>query len=158
MRVLIDTRIWVLALRAPVAPAGSALARLGERAREIVQRTRSEATILFTPQLVAEIQHVVTSRGPNRLPAPVARDYLLQLLADRRSRFRGLSRRQLHRALDLSAESGVHIWDYLVTLPWQGEMDRLVTMDPHYRHPHFREIGPVENPLGLWRHEGQPLV
>jgi predicted nucleic acid-binding protein len=157
MRVLIDTRIWVLALRAPVAPAGSSLARLGERARELVVRLREEATILFTPQLVGEIRHVLTSRGSARLPAAVARDYLHQLLADRRSRFRTLSRRQLQLALDLSAESGVHLWDYLVVLPWQGQIDRLLTMDPHYRHPHFREVGPVENPLGLWRHEGQPL-
>ena len=40
----------------------------------------------------------------------------------------------------------------------QCEIDRLVTMDPHYRHPHFAELAPVENPLGLCRHEGKPLA
>jgi hypothetical protein len=158
MRVLIDTRIWVLALRAPVAAPGSALAALGERARELVVGVRREATTLFTPQLVGEIHHVLTSRGENRLPATTARDYLLEILASRRSRYRTLGRDQLRRALGLSAESGVHVWDYLVALPWAGEIDRLLTMDPHYRHPHFATIGRVENPLGLWRHEGQPLA
>jgi hypothetical protein len=27
-----------------------------------------------------------------------------------------------------------------------------------YRHPTFKALGRVENPLGLWRHEGQPLT
>jgi hypothetical protein len=155
---LVDTRIWVLALRAPVAEPGSRLAALGERARRFVVRERETATLLFTPQLVAEIHHVLTSRGANRLPATVARDYLLELLSSRRSRLRTLPRRGLIRALNLSAESGIHVWDYLVALPWEGEIDRLVTMDPHYRHPHFAELAPVENPLGLWRHEGQALA
>ena len=109
-------------------------------------------------KLAGEIHHVLTSRGTQRFPPALARDYLLQLLSSRRSRFRTLSRRNLLQALDLSAESGIHIWDYLATLPWQGEVDRLVTMDPHYRHEHFAAVGPVENPLGLWRHEGQPLA
>jgi hypothetical protein len=104
---LIDTRIWVLALRAPVAEPGSRLAELGERARKLVLRLREEGTLLFTPQLVAEIRHVLTSRGANRLPSSAARDCLLELLAARRSRLRTLSRRGLTRALNLSAESGI---------------------------------------------------
>jgi hypothetical protein len=141
-----------------VAEPGSPLAVLGERARQFVLRERETGTMLFTSQLVAEIHHVLISRGAHRLPATVARDYLLELLGSRRSRLRTLSRRGLTRALNLSAESGIHVWDYLVALPWEGEIDRLVTMDPHYRHPHFSELAPVENPLGLWRHEGQPLA
>lgn len=156
--MLIDTRVWALALRAGVAPPGSALADLGERARRVVNRLRGDATVLFTPQLVAEIQHVATSRGAHRLPAQLAADYLVQLLADRRSRFRPASRRHVTQALALSVESGIHVWDYLVALPWMGDMDRLITMDPHYRHAHFSARCAVENPLGLWRHEGQPLA
>lgn len=157
-RTLIDTRVWVLALRAGVAAPGSALAQLGERARNAVAEVRRTSIVLFTPQLVGEIHHVATSRGAHRLPADTARLYLSQLLAARRSRFRALSRRHILRGLDLAAESRIHIWDYLVVLPWEGEIDRLVTMDPHYRHPHFAGMCRIENPLGLWRHEGQALA
>jgi hypothetical protein len=155
---LVDTRIWVLALRAPLAEPGSALADLGERARRVVEEVRARDIVLLTPQLLAEIHHVATGRGAHRLPAADARRYLLQLLADRRSRFRALSRARFARALSLSAESGIHIWDYLVVLPWDGELDRILTMDPHFRHRHFASFGRIENPLGLWRHEGQPLA
>jgi hypothetical protein len=155
---LIDTRLWVLSLRAPVAAPGSRLAELGEHARRVVAAARAEGVLLFTSQLVAEIQHVLTSRGSSRLPPDRARDYLRQLLAAPRSRFRTPSRRQLLRALDLSAESSIHVWDYLVVLPWEGEVDRILTMDPHYRHRHFADLATVENPLGLWRHEGQALA
>jgi hypothetical protein len=30
-------------------------------------------------------------------------------------------------------------------------------MDPHYRHAHFTALAAVENPLGIWASEGQPL-
>lgn len=158
MKVLIDTRVWVLALRAGVAPPGSPLALLGEKARRLVADVRGTSTLLFTPQLVAEIHHVLTSRGTHRLPATTASAYVAQLLADRRSRFRSPTRRQVIRALDLAAASNIHIWDYLVVLPWEGEIDRVLTMDPHYRHATFKGLCRVENPLGLWRHERQPLA
>ena len=156
--ILIDTRIWVLALRAPLYEAGSRLAHLGSRSAEIVRDALARDVLLFSPQLVAEIHHVTTSRTRPRLPGAMARDYLWQILSRRNARYRPISRARLEEALALAAESGIHIWDYLVALPCKERLDRIVTMDPHYRHPHFGRLARVDNPLGLWASEGQPLA
>ena len=154
---LIDTRIWVLALRAPLYEAGSHLADLGSRSAEIVREALGRDVVLFSPQLIAEIHHVTTSRARPRLPRAMVRDYLRQILGRRNARYRPVSRARLEEALALAAESGIHIWDYLVALPCRERLDRIVTMDPHYRHPHFSGLARVDNPLGLWASERQPL-
>jgi hypothetical protein len=154
---LIDTRLWVLALRAPVYLPGSHLGELGGRAADIVRSALREDVVLFSPQLVAEVHHVATSRVRPRLVGVAIGKYLQQVLGRRNARFRTLSRPLLEEALSRTAESGIHVWDYLVVLPWKGRVDRILTMDPHYRHAHFTALAAVENPLGIWASEGQPL-
>ncbi|MBI2897915.1 MAG: hypothetical protein HYY06_30430 [Deltaproteobacteria bacterium] len=154
---LIDTRVWVLALRAPALPADSPLADAANRAAELASTCIDRDLVLFTPQLVAEIHHVAMSRVRPRPLATAVVDYLSGLLSLRNARLRAATRRDVADALALSTQSGIHIWDYLVVLPWRGRVDRIVSMDPHYRHPHFAQIASLENPLGIWRSEGQPL-
>jgi len=155
---LIDTRVWVLALRSPAIEPQAPLADLAGRAAVLVRDAIEHELVLFTPQLVAEIHHVATSRLRPRSLGTVVRDYLHAILARRHTRFRPATRSHVDEALSLSAESGVHVWDYLVVLPWRGRIDRVITMDPHYRHAHFGTLARIENPLGLWRTEGQPLT
>ena len=137
--------------------ASAPLADLARRAAEVVRGAIERDLLLFTPQLVAEIHHVTTSRVRPKPLATLVRDYLRAILSRRNTRFRPATRTHVDQALTLSAESGIHVWDYLVVLPWRGRVDRILTMDPHYRHAHFGAIARVENPLGLWRTEGQPL-
>jgi hypothetical protein len=155
---LIDTRVWVLALRAPLYPAGSGLAELAGRAAALVTTALTAEVVLFTPQLVGEIHHVTTARVRPRMESALVARYLRQVLGRRNVRFRDGGRPRTLAALERSAASGIHVWDYLVVLPWERAIDRIVTMDPHYRHPHFTTLARVENPLGLWRTEGEPLA
>ena len=155
---LIDTRVWVLALRAPLYRADSGLADLAGRAAAIVMSALLADVVLFTPQLVGEVHHVTTSRVRPRMEGALVAGYLRQVFGRRNVRFRKGGRRQTLAAVERSALSGIHVWDYLVALPWEGEIDRIVTMDPHYRHAHFTALARVENPLGLWRTEGEPLA
>jgi hypothetical protein len=148
----------VLALRAPLYPAGSGLADLAGRAAGIVESALAADVVLFTPQLVGEVHHVTTARVRPRMESSLVARYLRQVLGRRNVRFRDGGRLRTLAAIERSAASGVHVWDYLVALPWEGEIDRIVTMDPHYRHAHFTGLARVENPLGLWRTEGEPLV
>ncbi len=153
MRTLIDTRIWVLALKRAVYPEGSPERDLGEKAQALVRRVSVEADLRFSPQLVAEIYAVSVGRGRRLRPGVVTR-YLETVLAVSRVRFEGITPEQVRWAMASSREAGVHIWDFLVVAPFRHRLDRLLTMDPHFRHPAFADCGRVDNPLGVWKVEG----
>lgn len=59
--------------------------------------------------------------------------------------------------MQFSAESGIHIWDYLVSHPFEDGIDKIYTLDPHFQHRDFQNIAQVENPIGPWKTEGQEL-
>jgi len=54
-------------------------------------------------------------------------------------------------AARLSAESGIHIWDFLCIVPIIDYIDIAYTIDPHFQHKVFKKLGiKMENPLGKW--------
>lgn len=155
MKILIDTRIWVLALKAPFLEKNDPQMRLAARAAAFLKRTLNGNTnLLFSSQLIAEIYHVLSQRG-KKMPAAQARALITELLERGGAVYRPISQSIFLRAMDISAISGIHLWDYLVVLPFEETLDRIYTMDPHFQHPSFQTFCPVENPLGIWKTEGQ---
>jgi len=68
--------------------------------------------------------------------------------------FKTTSKETISRAFELSASSRIHIWDYLVVLPFENDINRIITMDPHFNHPTLSSIARIENPINIWKSEG----
>lgn len=155
MKILVDTRIWVLGLKAPFLQKGDPEMKPATKASAFLKTmlTRN-AGLLFSSQLIAEIFHVLTQRG-KKMPAAQARTLITDLLERGGSIYRPVSQATFLRAMELSASSGIHVWDYLVVLPFEDLLDRIYTMDPHFQHPSFQSLCPIENPIGIWKTEGQ---
>jgi len=49
--------------------------------------------------------------------------------------------------------SARHIWDYLIVLPFENDINRIITMDPHFNHPTLSSIAKIENPINIWKSE-----
>jgi len=54
------------------------------------------------------------------------------------------------KAINLSLESKIHIYDYLVVVPLENIVNEIFSADRHFRHRHFTEIAKVTNPLKPW--------
>jgi hypothetical protein len=50
----------------------------------------------------------------------------------------------------LSIRSNIHIYDYLVVLPFKGEVEEIYSSDQHFQNPDFTYIATVINPLENW--------
>lgn len=153
--ILIDTRIWVLALKSPFLQASDPEFQLAGQAQAFVSHClQSRHQLLLSSQLLAEVFHVMTQRG-RRVRAEQAARLVGDLLLHRPSSYRSTTKRTFRKSLDLSSHSGVHIWDYLVVLPFEGHIDHIYTMDPHFQDPSFTRLAAVSNPLAVWKAEGE---
>lgn len=154
-KILIDTRIWVLSLKLPFMPVTDSDFGMAEKARDwLVQEFVNSNRILVSSQLVAEVFHVLTRRG-RKLPCRQAEILLLEILEHDFVSFKHADEATLLKSIRMSCESGVHIWDYLVVLPFEHEVEVIFTMDPHFQNDSFMKIARIENPLGIWRSEGK---
>lgn len=153
-RTLIDTRLWVLALKRAVYEQGTEEHELGTRAQQVIEACLEHDHILLSGQLLSEVYAVATGRG-RRITPTVVRGYIDTILSAPRARFLGTHADHYLEAIDRSSRSGIHIWDFLVVLPFRDSLDRIVTMDPHFRDPIFGDIATIENPMGVWKVEGQ---
>ena len=155
MKILIDTRIWSLGLKAPFLEKNDPHMRLATQAASFLKKTLNRNTdLLFSSQLIAEIYHVLTQRG-KKMPPNQAKLLIGDLLERGGTLYRPISQATFLNAMGASAASGIHLWDYLVVLPFEDMLDRIYTMDPHFRHASFQTLCPIENPLGIWKTEGQ---
>jgi predicted nucleic acid-binding protein len=154
-KILIDTRIWALGLKAPYVRLDDPSFPHASMAQLFLKRVlRKKNEILISSQLAAEIYHVLTQRGV-RMSTAQARRSVQELFNRSTTTYRWITETVLGRCMDLSMASGIHLWDYLVVFPFEDGIDTIYTMDPHMQHKDFRELAQVENPIGPWKTEGQ---
>jgi predicted nucleic acid-binding protein len=157
MKILIDTRIWGLGLKFPFMQVDDPVVRHAQAAQSFLKKMlRKDASILFSSQLIAEIFHVLTQRGTRVQPDQALR-LISELLSRAKSLYRPISENVLTRCIQLSAASGIHVWDYLVVYPFEDGIDKIYSMDPHFQHKDFVGLAQLENPVGPWKTEGQAL-
>ena len=154
MRILIDTRIWGLALKAPYYADADPVKDVAAKAEMFVRLSAKEHTVCLSTQLVAEIYHVLTARG-KKLAKRKAGVLVNDLVRSPKVVYKSVGISAVQQALMLSAQTGVHIWDFLVVLPFQDELDKIYTMDPHFKNCKALQIADVENPMGIWTVEGR---
>ena len=153
MKTLVDTNIYVLALKHPIITTDSPDYQLSIKAKVVFRDTLNNDDVLISGQLVAEVYHVLTQRG-KKMPPDKAYIYIQDILRRDNVTFKGITKKVYRKALKFSAKTKIHIWDFLVVLPFEGEIDRVLTMDSHFQDERLSQIAPVENPIGVWRTEG----
>ena len=156
-KIVIDTRLWALGLKVSFLAKHDPAIQYATTAQAFLRKMMKEQNhLLFSSHLVSEIYDSLTQTG-NAIPADQANSFLSELLARKDSIYRPVSEASLLRCTQLSAVSGIHIWDYLVAFPFEDAIDVIYTIDPHFQHASFQELGRIENPLGIWKTEDEPL-
>ena len=155
IRILIDTGIWGLGFKAPFLAAQDSVFQDATEAQTFLRTTlETNAELLFSSHLLAEIYHVLTASG-NQIPSDQAKRLIDDLLARRGTLFRPVTQAVLSRSLYISGTSDIPVWDYLVALPFEDTVDKIFTIDPHFQHPSLAGLAQIENPLGIWKSEGE---
>jgi predicted nucleic acid-binding protein len=153
-KILIDTRIWVLSIKFPYITEQHKDYDISLRAKTFVEKTiKDKNIILVSNQLVTEIFHVLVNRGI-RIPSDHAKTYVSSIVKHKKTNFKGATKEILLKAIEFSSSSGIHIWDYLVVLPFKNSIDLIVTMDPHFQHPTLNSFASIKNPVDVWKVEG----
>jgi hypothetical protein len=106
--------------------------------------------------LLAEIFEELTRKG-NQIPADQSERLLSDLLLRKGTVYRPVSQNVMERCVHLSAINNIPVWDYLIAVPFEDQIDRIYTIDPHFEHSSLSGLAEIENPLGLWREEGESL-
>lgn len=143
---LVDSNLWLHGLTTARDPTHAALHRAAEAFLQTLLADPA-VRIAVTSYQIAEILDLLRK---SRYPEP---DRLKLAQRFRSSKFltRDVSSAAVFECFDLSSQSGIHIYDYLVALPLKGVVDRIYSADDHFQHPHFAAIAPVENPVAPWR-------
>ncbi|MEW6608552.1 MAG: hypothetical protein AB1414_14090 [bacterium] len=151
--ILIDTQVLTFALKKIYIEVDNRELDLFIKAEELLRKTLDNERVLISGQLVVELYHVLTMRG-RKIPRDHAVVLIKDLLEEKNVKYRDIQRNMITKAMELSAETGIHIWDFLVVLPFVNEIDTIYTTDPHFNNKKFTEYATIENPLRIWRTEG----
>lgn len=143
--VLIDTNIWHFAL---VKPIEEEYIIIHEKALEFLSRIIDDKTVrigMSTYQVAEIIEVLRRSRVPNQVIKDILDDF-------KTTKFyiAPLMREHVIKSISLSLESGIHIYDYLVSIPLENIVDEIFSADKHFKHKHFTNIAKVTNPLEPW--------
>lgn len=143
--VLVDTQIWLFS---GVEPAEEEFREIHRAAKGFLESLLEDGSVRIgmSAYQEAEVLEVLRRSG-------VPEDHREALLEDMESpKFLvvDLTAETVRRASLDSSESGIHVYDYLVTYPLRGLVDRIYSADRHFLHRHFTSVAPVENPLSPW--------
>lgn len=157
MRIVIDTPLWAFGLKAAFLSAHDPVLKTASVAQTFLRETlKKNWDLLFSSQLIAEIFEDLTRKG-NQIPPDQSERILSDLLLRKGTVYRPVSQSLMERSLHLSAINEIPVWDYLIALPFEDQIDRIYTIDPHFEHPSLSGLAEIENPLGIWKQEGENL-
>ena len=156
MAIFIDTEIWVFAQKRPDPSKYPNKAEFEKWSqyhkltKEFLIQKSEEYEISMTSHQFGEIYHALAFRGM-KLPKEFVNKFCLQMLHNKFMRWYQISLDHVKKAMTLSTQSGIHIWDYLCVLPLYNDVEVLYTCDTHYKDASFQSLGPsIENPIGEW--------
>ncbi len=116
-KILIDTRIWALALKVTYMSNLDPDYNLATQAKSFVANALKKDQLLMSAQLVSEIYHVTTKRGI-RISSDDVIIYLNDILTKDNVTFTPTTEKDVKRCLSLSAQYNIHIWDFMVVVPF----------------------------------------
>lgn len=143
-KVIIDTGIFEYAF---VKPKEMEFLDLHQKANSWLRGVLEKETIeiLMGTYQIAEVLEVFRRVGASK----EARESFVELIDE------GFIKKALHyeivkEAYMLSTRSNIHIYDYLVVLPFKGEAEEIYSSDKHFQHYDFTSVATVINPLDNW--------
>jgi predicted nucleic acid-binding protein len=156
MTIFIDTEIWIFAQKIPdrsnfqeASEYENAL-DLHQNPSECLKQSIIDREISMTNHQLCEIFHALAFRG-KKAPPSMASRYCNQLLSSKFMHWYQIFDRHVEKAVELSTNSGIHIWDYICVLPLKNDVEILYSCDVHFKHKSFKSLGPkIENPLNIW--------
>jgi predicted nucleic-acid-binding protein len=119
---MIDTEIWSIAKKKPLASNFSSqkdylkALRMHEEALKFFREKLPELEVYISTNQIGEIYHVLAFRG-TKVPKEEAMKIVWAILEDDKIIKVPLLPGHLKDALEESAKTGIHIWDYLCFFP-----------------------------------------
>ena len=152
---MVDTEIWVFAKKRPLRSKFKSEGEYAKflkahvAAQEFFREVFPKLKIYMTAHQLAEIFHVLSFRGA-RVPLSESIRLVKLIVEDPGIVKVPVTCEHVRLAAELSAKTGIHIWDFLCILPVAGLVDVVFSCDKH-----FLEIGRllgvrVENPIPIW--------
>ena len=154
-KAMVDTCIWVLSKKKPSPQKFKSRDEYGEalavhrRAQAFFRNTFPKLKVYMSLHQVAEIFHVMAFRGA-RVPLEEALRVVNEILVNPSVVKIPVSERHVKESIKLSAETGIHVRDFLCFIPVKDFVEVIYTGDRH-----FLRIGEmfrvnVVNPLKYW--------
>ena len=143
--IIIDTNIWHYAY---VEPKEEGYLKIHEQARKFLKDTllNPEITVAITTHQISEILDLLRKGGVSRLVMLE----LFEAIKSKKFIIKELTAADIESSFKKSLDSGIHIYDYLVTLPLKGLVEKIYSADAHLQHKDFKDIAKVENPVFPW--------
>ncbi|MHA1645451.1 MAG: hypothetical protein ACTSV0_10525 [Candidatus Freyarchaeota archaeon] len=157
MNVMIDTEIWSISLKAPKREKFgsekeySKAFEAHKKARTAVKSTLQNDMVYMSQHQISELFHVLAFRG-TKLPLRIVNNYVRSILDSREIIKVEVTWKDLLESMQLSAQSGIHIWDFLCFVPLKEYIDVVYTNDKHFTHSVFKKFNvKIVNPLDSWK-------
>jgi len=144
LKVIIDTNLLEYAF---VKPKEIEFRDLHQKANVWLRNILRKRDIIFlmSAYQAAEVMEVFRKIGATQK----AKASLFKLIEEKFT-IKPVYWETVKKAYILTQESNIHIYDYLVVLPFEKEVGEIFSIDKHLQHPHFQHIGKVINPIRGW--------
>ncbi|MGQ9722196.1 MAG: hypothetical protein ACUVXA_12845 [Candidatus Jordarchaeum sp.] len=156
MNVMIDTEVWSFSLKAPMKEKFDSEEKYKKaleahaKAATTIKNTLLNDTVYMSLHQISELYHVLSFRGV-RLSSQAVRNYVQNIMDSEEIVKVEVTKKDLIEAMQLSAQSGIHIWDFLCFVPVKKYIDVVHTADEHFKHDVFKKFNiKVINPLDFW--------
>ncbi len=155
MRALVDTELWSVAKKRPAKekfPSKEeflSAMRAHEAAEKFLREEFPDLKVYMSYHQLAEIFHVLAFRG-TKLPFKEALSVITSIIEDPFIVKVPVTIEVLREAVKESAETGIHVWDYLCFLPVRDMIDVAYSADLHFKVIGEKHGVRVINPLKQW--------
>ncbi len=143
--ILIDTNIWLLGF-IPIKEIKYQF--LHKKANLFITEKlqNKNTTICISTYQIGEIMELFRRYGLNK----TRREEIFTEFFTKKFITRDITLKIIKEAFDLSDNSSIHIYDYLVALPAKNIVEKIYSADDHFQHKDFTSICKVTNPLSPW--------
>ncbi len=154
--IFIDTQLWIFAQKMPKKERFRnekdylQMVEFHQGSKNFLTQKIQTEDIGMTNHQLGEIFHALAYRG-DKLNLDFSKKFCLQLLNSESIHWYLVTNEDLIECINLSGDSGIHIWDYLCVLPLLRDILEIYTCDIHFQNESFQKFGkPIKNPLNQW--------